>query len=173
MNLYQLRACLLAQLGIKVRQRLIEQEIGRLLHQRTAQSHTLLLAAAQLMRLFIFVALQMQQLQRLTRALFDFCLRQLLQLQAKGYILPYAQMRKQRIALKHHGNIAFTRRNVVDSCSAHEQIALCDFLKARNHAQRRRLAAAGRPQQNQALALFYLQIQIVDDDIFSISLLHL
>ena len=68
-------------------------------------------------------------------------------------------MRKQRVALEHHCHIAFSGRYVVNNPAAHIKFAAGNFFKARNHAQRGGFAAAGRPEQNQAFAFFYFQIQ--------------
>ena len=144
-----------------------------MLYQRTAQGNTLLLAAAQFMRLFIFIALQMQNFHSHTRTLFHFSLRQLLQLQAKGDVVPNAQMREQCIALEDHSNIALTGSDIVNHAAVHVQLSLGDFLKAGNHTQSSCLAAAGGTKQNQTLTLLYLQIQIIDYDIIAVSLLYM
>ncbi|MNT19521.1 hypothetical protein D3C72_1547830 [compost metagenome] len=41
----------LAQLGVQVRQRFVEQDHGRVVHQRAGNRHALLLAAGQLVRI--------------------------------------------------------------------------------------------------------------------------
>ena len=60
------------------------------------------------------------------------------------------------------------RRHVVDKAVAELEFAALDGVKARDHAQERRLAAAGRTQQRKEFALPDLQAQIRDDDILTI-----
>ena len=88
-------------------------------------------------------------------------------MQAKGDIIPDRKMRKQRIALKNHGNITFTGSNIINYPAAHFQLTAGNVFQTSDHSQRSSFAAAGRPQQNQALAFFYFQIQRLDD--FSIA----
>ena len=100
----------------------------------------------------------MQNFHRHTRTLFHFSLRQLLQLQAKGDVVPNAQMREQGIALEDHSNIALTGSDIINHAAVHVQLSLGDFLKAGNHTQGSCLAAAGGSKQNQTLSLSDIQV---------------
>ena len=60
----ELRTHLVAQLRIERRERLIQQQHARPLHQRARQRHALTLAAGELIRHAIAEAAQLHQLQR-------------------------------------------------------------------------------------------------------------
>ena len=62
-------------------------------------------------------------------------------------------MRIERIGLEHHRDVARARRQVVDDLAADADRAAGDLLEARDHAQRRRFAAAGRPDQGDEFAI--------------------
>ena len=59
----QFHAHLFAELGVEVRQRLVEQEDFRLDHEAPRQCHALLLAAGQLVRIALLQAGQIDQRQ--------------------------------------------------------------------------------------------------------------
>ncbi len=73
-----------AQLGIQVGQRLVQQEHRRLAHQRTAQRHALALAAGHRLGQLVHHLGQAQRLRRLGDALVDGRLVVATQLQAEG-----------------------------------------------------------------------------------------
>ena len=66
----------------------------------------------------------------------------------------------ERIALEDHGDVAVAGGHVVDDALADLDDALADLLEARHHAQRRRLAAAGRADENHELAVGDLQVHV-------------
>ena len=67
-----LRAHLLAQLGVEVRQRLVHQADGRLGDDRAAERHALLLAAGELRRLAVEELREAEELGDARQALGDF-----------------------------------------------------------------------------------------------------
>src|SRR5687768_6846521 len=56
-------------------------------------------------------------------------------------------MRVERVVLKYHCHATLVRRPVVDSLPIQVDLAPADLLQPGDHVQRRRLAAAGGPQQ--------------------------
>ena len=88
----------------------------------------------------------MQDFHSFLGTLGNFILGQLLQLQAKGNVFPHRHMREESVALENHGNIAFSRRQVVNLLPIHEQITAGNFFKAGNHAQCCGFATAGGSQ---------------------------
>ena len=97
----------------------------------------------------------------LTRLL-DLLLVHLLQLQAEADVVVDAEVGVERVALEDHGDVAVARRHVVDDPVADLQLALRDLLEPGHHPQRGRLAAPGRADQNEELAVLDTQVQIVD-----------
>ena len=67
-------------------------------------------------------------------------------------------VRVQRVVLEHHRDVALLGREVGDVAVADEQPTAVDALEAGEHPQRRRLAAAGRADQDEELA-------VVDDEV--------
>jgi hypothetical protein len=67
-------------------------------------------------------------------------------------------VRIKRIVLKHHGDVAILRRQVVDDLAADQHVTRGDFLEARDHAQRRALAAARRADQHDQFVVRNIEI---------------
>jgi hypothetical protein len=63
-------------------------------------------------------------------------------LQPEGEVLVHRHVRKQRIVLEHHANVALFRRHVDDVLAVEADGAFARLLEAGDHLQRRRLAAA-------------------------------
>ena len=107
---FKLGAHLDAQEGIERRQRLVEQEDLRLRNERPGQRHALLLATRQLRRQPRGVVVHGDQTQHLVRLGVAGRLVDALHLQAEGDVVEGGQVRKQRVALEHHGRAALGRR---------------------------------------------------------------
>ena len=67
-------------------------------------------------------------------------------------------MRIERIVLEDHGNAPIAGRAVVDQFPADADFAAGDALEAGDHAQRRRLGAAGGADQDHELAVFDIEV---------------
>ena len=94
-------------------------------------------------------------------ALVDLLLRHLLQPQAERDVLVDGEVRVERVALEHHRDVAVARRHVVHDALADLEHALGDLLEPRDHAQRRRLAASGRPDEDHELAVADVEVDVV------------
>ena len=129
---------------------------------RARQRHALLLAAGKLGGLTVAVFGNSHQLQApsLTR-IFQLRALDLARLQAVGHVFPDAQVREQAVLLEHHADVAAVCGNVVDHLVVEVDVALVDGVEARDHAQKRGLAAAGRSQQGEELAGLDLQVYAV------------
>ena len=71
--------------------------------------------------------------------------------EAKGDIFEYVQVREERIVLKDHAEAASLGGQVGDIAAVKFNQACIGFLKARNHAERGGLAAAGWAKQAKEL----------------------
>ena len=71
-------------------------------------------------------------------------------------------MGKERIVLEDHRGRTPLGRHVVDLLAANEDVAGGDGLESGDHAQRRGLAAAGRTQEGDELALGHAQVEVYD-----------
>ena len=91
----------------------------------------------------------------------DLGFRRLLVAQAEGQIVVNAHMLVERVVLEHHGDVAVARRQMVDHLAADPDIAAGDVFQPCDHAQRRRLAAAGRADQRHELLVGNLEIDVL------------
>ena len=157
-HLLDLGAHLHAQLGVEVRQRLVEQEDLRIAHDRAAHGHTLPLAARQLLRLAIEQVDDVEDVRRLVHAALDLGPSE--RLAASGRT-PCCRTRSCADRARSSGTPSRCRgprRDVVDDASADQHLAVGDLLQARDHAQGRGLAAARRPDQHEELVVGDLEI---------------
>ena len=158
----QLRPHLDAQLEVEVGQRLVHQERARLAHQRAAERDALLLAARHLRRPAIEQALDVQQLGDALHALGDLRLGQLARAQRRGDVLRRRPLRVQGVALEHHRQVALGRRGAGGIQAVQVHRADVGLLEPGDHAQRRRLAGAGRAEQDEERAVGNVELQPVE-----------
>ena len=103
-----------AQLGVKVRERLIEQQHLWLNGQRARKCDALLLAAGKLVGPPLGVIGEPHKRQHIAHLSGDISARQFALFQAKGDILFHRHVRPQRVILEHHADVALPRRNTRD-----------------------------------------------------------
>ena len=150
-----------AQLGVEVRERLVHEEGLRLAHDGPAHRHALALTTGELTRFAVEVVVQLQDARCLGHALDDLVLRHLAQLQREGDVVAHREVGVQGVGLEHHGDVPVLRLQTGDVVSADEQVAVGDRFEPGDHPQGGRLAAAGRPDEHQELAVVHLEIQVV------------
>ncbi|MNI57148.1 hypothetical protein D3C73_1121900 [compost metagenome] len=164
-QLRDLGAHAVAQLGIKIGQRLVQQEHRRLTHQRTAQCNTLALAAGHRLGQLVHHLGQAQRLRGFADALVDGRLVMPAQLQAKGQVLGHGHVRVQRVTLEHHRDVAIFGCHVVDHAITDGQRAAADLFQPCHHPQQGRLAAAGRADQHHQFAVGHLERGVLHRDL--------
>ncbi len=164
MLLLELDAGLHAQLGVEVRERLIQQEGLRLADDGAAQGDALALAAGELARLALEQRPQLEDVCRLLDATVDLRLRRAAHPQAEGEIVEHGHVRVERVGLEDHGDVAVARGHVVDHLVADPDRAFAELLESGQHAQRRRLAAAGRTDHDHELRVLDVEVQVIDSD---------
>ena len=84
--------------------------------------------------------------------------------QPEGDVLEDRQVREERVALEDGVDVALVRRQSGDRAVAEVDRPRARLLEAADHAQRRRLAAARRPEQRVELAALDLEREVVDGD---------
>src|SRR5699024_1428501 len=82
--------------------------------------------------------------------------------QWESNIFGHGQMRKQRVALKHHAKIAFVRRRIQKRLPIKSNIAAGWLLKSGQGIECCTLAGSGRPEKCDEFALFYIERDIID-----------
>src|SRR5215472_1609194 len=162
MQLLELDAHLHAQLGIEVRQRLIEQEHPGVTYDGAAQRHAVTLTAGKLARLSIQQFADVEDIRRLAHALVDFSSFEFPHLQSERHVVAHAHMRVERVVLEHHGDVAVHRRQFVDHVAVDGDVARTDRFESGDHPEGRGLAATGRPDEDHELLVANLQIDVLD-----------
>ena len=162
MQLLELDAHLHAQLGVEVRQRLVEQEHARMAHDGAAERDALALAAGQLARLALEQFADAEDVGRFLDALGDLGLFEFAHLQAERHVVVHAHVRVERVVLEHHRDVAIHRRQFVDHIAVDRDVARSDRFEPRDHPQGRGLAAARRPDEHHELLVADLQVHVFD-----------
>jgi hypothetical protein len=119
-----LLAHLLADLGVQVRQGLVEQEDVGVQDQRTGQRHPLLLAARELAGVAVLQPPQVHLAQAALQPLGDLGGGQLAQPQAVGDVAAHGHVRPQRVVLEHHADVPLVGRQGVHAALAEADLAL-------------------------------------------------
>src|SRR5207244_13064569 len=158
----QLGAHLHPELGVEVGQRLIEQEHRGLAHDRPAHRHPLPLAARELPGLAFKVWLELEDGRRLLYPRVDLLAGETLDAQTVGHVLVHRHVRVERIVLEHHRDVAILRLQIVDDATADADLARSNLLQPGDHAQQRRLAAAGGTDDHNELAIRHIRGDAVD-----------
>ena len=84
--------------------------------------------------------------------------------QAERQVVVHAHVLVERVVLEHHGDVAVLRLQAVDDAIADGDGAAGDVLQAGDHAQRRGLAAARRPDQHDELVVGDMQVEVLHGD---------
>ena len=172
-QLLELQAHLRAQLGIEVGQGLVEQEHLGIAHDAAAERDALLLAARELARPPLQQRLDRQDLGGAAHGGIDLALRDAAVAQAERQVVVHAHVLIERVVLEHHGDVAVLRLQAVDDPVADGDGAAGDVFQARDHAQRRGLAAARRSDQYHELVVGDMQVEILHGgDAARIGLVH-
>ena len=172
MQLLDLEAHLHPQLGVEVRQRLVEQERRRLAHDRAPHGHTLALPAGELARLALEQRAELEDPGGAIDAARDVVLGQAADAQPVGHVVEHAHVRVERVVLEHHRDVPVLRLQVVDHAIAYGDLPGGDLLEARDHPQQRRLAAPRRADDDDELAVGHGEVDAVDHGIRPVVLAH-
>ena len=95
-------------------------------------------------------------------ALVDLVAPHLLQLQPERHVVEDRHVRVERVVLEDHGDVALLGRHVVHDAAADADRALRDHLEPGDHAQRRRLAAPRRADEDDELLVLDGEIEGAD-----------
>ena len=160
LQLLELNLHVLAQFQVQRAQRLVQQQQSGLKHQAARYCHALLLPARELVNALGLRAGQAHALQHLAHAAFDLGRSHAPARQAIANVVAHRHHGKQRQVLKHHIDRALIGQHAVHGLAADQDVALVRALKARNHAQQGRLAAARWPKNAKKTAARHAKRQI-------------
>ena len=136
-----------AKARVEVRERLVEKQNIGFEDQRTGQRDALLLPAGHLGRQAVAEALEAHGGQCFLGFLVGVGLRHAAGNQPEGHVLAHTHVRKQRVGLEHHGDVALAGGKVGHVASADHDPPFRGTLQPGDHAQQGRLAAAGGSKQ--------------------------
>ena len=152
-----------AQLGVEIGERLVHQEGLRLAHDRAPERHALPLAAGQGPRAAVEQMVDAEDLGGLADAPLDLGGRLPRILRPKPMFLRTREMRVERVVLEDHGDVAVARREIGDVAPADEDLARRGRLQPGEDLEHRRLAAAGRADEHDELAVGDVEGEILED----------
>ena len=164
MKLLQFHAHLHPELGVEIGERFVEEEDVRRAHDGAADGDALALAAGECGRLAREQVGEPEHGCDIADALVDLGLRDALQLERHRHVLEHGLVRIERIVLEDHGDAAILGIDVVHRAALDAQFAARNVLEAGDHAQRRRLSAARRPEQDDELPLGDGEVDTLDGD---------
>ena len=175
LQLADFRAGLVAQLGVQIGQRFIEQQHRRRMHDRPRHRHALLLPARQLLRRPVAERAQPDHGQGLGDPRFDLGVGAAADAQREGHVLEHRQMRPNGIGLEHHADIAVIGLHndpgfgIEDHHVVDRNEPGFRRFQPRDAAQRRGLAAAGGTEQRHQLPLRDLEADAIDDGLVAVA----
>ncbi len=120
------------------------------------------LPARELCRLAIEQVLEAEDARRLLHETLPLVRSDLARLQRELDVPPHRHVRVQRVALEDHGDVAVLRLDVVDLAVPDLDRAFGRLLEPGDHAERGRLAAAGRAEEHEELLVGHLEGEVVD-----------
>ena len=168
----ELGAHALAQFGVEIGKRFVEEEDIGLDHERASERDAPLLPAGEFARVALLETGQIDQRERVR----DFLLRigsgHLAKLEAEDNVFVDVLVRPDRVVLEHHAHAARFRRH---HCAGRGEHAAGDLDRAaighdvtRDQAQRRRLAAAGGAEQRDEGIVLDLDVEVGDGGDFGV-----
>ena len=151
-----------AKLGIEIGERLVEQEDPRLAHHCPTDGDALTLPARELARPPREELLDLQHPCRRAHPLLDLGAGHLHVLEAEGEVLPDRHVRIEGIGLEDHGEAALRGAELVDALTVDADLARRYVLEPGDHAQKGRLAATGRADEDAERTVLGLQVDAMD-----------
>ena len=154
---------LLAQPPVERAERLVHEHKPRLEHECPRDRHALLLATGKLPGAPVLEALQPHQLQGARNPLGHRVFVQSPHLEGKRQIGAHRHVRKQRVVLEHHADVAAARGHGVHRLAVDADGTAGRHLEAGQHHQAGGLAGAGGSEQRQKLPFVYGEVEVAND----------
>ena len=165
-----LGAHLHAQLGVEVRQRLVEQEDLGVAHDGAAHRDALALAAGELARHARCQQVDVEDARGVVDPAADLGLGDAAVAQRERHVLEHRHVRVERVVLEHHGDVAILGIELVDDPAVDRDLAGSDVLEAGDHAQQRALAAARGADEDDELVVGDVEVHAMHDGDVAIRL---
>jgi hypothetical protein len=142
----------------------VEQEHLRLHHERPGERDPLLLATGELPRLARLELGEPDKLERLAGTPSPRSTREPALLEPVRDVIEHRQMGEEGVGLEHRVDGAPVRRQPNDVLVGDEDLTLVGAIEAGDEPEGRRLAAAGRAEEREELAVAHGQVDRVDRD---------
>jgi len=142
-----------AELGIEIRERLIEEKHLRLADDRPPQRHPLPLAAGEFPGSAGEEVLDRKGCRSVGHAAVDLRPGRAAHLEAERHVFLHREVGVEGVVLKHHRDVAVAGSDVVDEAIADADLAAGHLLEAGHHAERGRLAAPRWTDEHEELAV--------------------
>src|SRR3954471_14555827 len=162
LQLLQLELHRLPQFLVERTERLVAKQHPRLDHDGAGEGDALLLASGELAGTAILVSDELHLCQCIGYLAGNGGALHAAHAQAEGNIFTDRAMRKQRIVLEYHSHVTLVRRHMRDIDATDLDDTFGRRIEAGDHAQRRRLAAAGGPQQREEFSFPNAHIDGID-----------
>ena len=85
------------------------------------------------------------------------------ELQPEGHVFRHRHVGIERVGLEDHADIALLGRRLVETLAVQAHLAPADLFQAGDHAQQRRLAAAGGADEDHEFAILDAQVDVSRD----------
>ncbi|ELY39605.1 phenol hydroxylase [Natronorubrum tibetense GA33] len=165
LNALDLRAHLRPEARVEVGKRLVEEEEIRLANDRPPERDALFLPARKLVGFVLEQVSDPHHFGCLDDAAFAFALIEIgTHPKSELHVLEDGFVGVERVVLEYHRDIPVFRVDVRDVLVADRDRSSGGLLEAGQHSERRRLSATGRTDDGNELAVFDIEIQIVDGD---------
>ncbi|MPM58511.1 hypothetical protein SDC9_105342 [bioreactor metagenome] len=152
----------LAQFGVQVGQRLVEQQQGRFDDQGPGQRDALLLPTGQGFYVALGQMSELHHLQGLSDATGALLLGSLAHLEAEGHVLFDVHVREEGVGLEDHAHAALVHWGVRDGLAVHQDLSGGGVHQPCDDAQCGGLPASGWAQQSHQVSLLDLHVQVFD-----------
>ena len=144
---------LVANLRVERAERLVEQQHARLVRERASDCDALLLTARKLARQPFVVTLERHEPQQLVATAAAIRGTHATRAQRELDVVGHGHVPEQRVVLEYEADLALLGTEVRDVAAVKHDAAVIDRRQARDRAQQRALAAAGRAEENEELAV--------------------
>ena len=133
MQTFDLSSHLDAQLGIKIRERFVQQQYARLAHERSAERDALSLSTGKLAGLALQQRLEIEHRRGLVYTSVDLRSRCPHHAKRKTHVLRHRHVRIQRVALENHGNVALVGGQIRHTLVVEQDVPFGRPLESGNH----------------------------------------
>ena len=148
---------------VEIGERLVEEQELRLLDQGARERHPLLLTARELARPPLEKLPDMHEIGGGPDATEGLLARRLLEAEGEQDVVAHGHMRVERVGLENDPDVSVPGLDLVDDMTVEQKLAGGRKIDAGEQKEARRLAAAGRAEQRDKLAVLDGQVHVGDD----------